>query len=169
MPLSPLPAPRAMHPSVTPPAPRMKKKSSCHQPPLPQKLATPVIRSRILTKKAIPIKAWIAGINRYAIRSSRTSHGRFSRAMPPRWRIAWRFPCAQRVRCRRSARKVTGPCWSTLVAAAATPRQPASSRRSPRSWSSVNVSRHGPAPSPTMLSSADKRLNWPLPPIPAAP
>ena len=35
--------------------------------------------------------------------------------MPPRWRIAWRFPCAQRVRCRRSARKVTGPCWSTLV------------------------------------------------------
>ena len=82
--------------------------------------------------------------------------------------MAWMFPCDHLVRWRYSLRRLDRPCWLIAVRVSWTLRQPASISRSPISWSSVRVCRHGPS-SVATSSRARSRLHWPLPPMPAVP
>ena len=146
MPPSPARAPRAMQPSADPAeAQHEEEQRAATSPRRPRSPRRRRSRGRCSTTNATPTSAWNAGMQQvgdevepHEPRPVEPSHAR--RGVPSPGGCPAPSACAGAA----AARKPGSPCWSTLVRASATPRQPASSRRRPRSWSSVSRSRHGP-------------------------
>ncbi len=71
------------------------------------------------------------------------------------------WPWNHRVRWRTSRLSCSTPCWETHASGEDVVRHPCASRETVRSRSSVREVDHG---SPRSPMSADRRVNWPLPP-----